>query len=59
MPKSVEPEPVVDKLVQYAIEGYSKSHNKVVGVFTRPDTLGEYANDLYKGGINDFFTAVA
>lgn len=50
-----EPEDVVDKLVEYADEGYGLSHNKVTGKFTCPDDLGEYADKLYKGGINDFF----
>jgi len=56
---NIEPESVVDKLVEYADEGYMASHNKVMGVFTCPDTLGEDADYLYKGGITKHFTAVA
>jgi hypothetical protein len=54
----VEPETIVDKLVQYAESGYFSSHNKVVGAFTCPDSLGYYADALYKGRIRDFFTAL-
>lgn len=58
---SIEPEPVVDKLVEYADESgaYMAAHKKVVGVFRCPDSLGEDLNDLYKGGLRDHFTAVA
>lgn len=54
-----EPESVVDKLVQYAAHGYFAAHNKVVGVFTCPDDLGEDAEDLYKGRVRDFFKAAS
>lgn len=50
-----EPESVVDKLVQYAEDGYYSSHNKVSGLFTCPDSLGQDADRLYKGGILDLF----
>lgn len=50
-----EPESVVDKLVYYAEGGYYDSHNKVVGEFTCPASLGDYATDLYKGAIRDLF----
>lgn len=51
----VEPESVVDKLVQYAESGYMGAHNKVKGVLTCPDDLGEDADDLYKGGVEALF----
>mgnify|MGYP001103003982 FL=1 len=53
---NVEPEQIVDKLVEYAEEGYMPSHSKVTGKFTCPDDLGENADKLYKGGIKDFFS---
>jgi hypothetical protein len=55
----VEPEHVVDKLVQYATEDYFPAHNKVVGVFTCPDDLGERAELLYKGAIRSCFKAAS
>jgi hypothetical protein len=54
--ENVEPESVVDKLVRYADEGYMPSHIKVSGVFTCPESLGEYGDGLYKGRIADYFT---
>lgn len=49
----VEPESVVDKLVQYAGVRYYASHNKVVGTFRCP---GDYDwEELYKGGIREYF----
>lgn len=53
--EDVEPESVVDKLVQYAAEDYYALHNKVVGTFTCPETLA--GDRLYKGGIKQFFEA--
>ncbi|MDN5917946.1 MAG: hypothetical protein L0I76_23100 [Pseudonocardia sp.] len=50
-----EPEPIVDKIVAHAHTGYYASHNKVTGSFACPDDLGEYADELYKGGIRGFF----
>lgn len=52
----VEPEPIVDKLVQYADLGYYAAHNKVTGVFSCPDELGKGFGNLYKGRIRDYFT---
>jgi hypothetical protein len=52
---NVEPEHVVDKLVQYAAENYFRLHNKVSGRFTCPDDLGENAELLYKGAIRSCF----
>lgn len=54
----VEPRTVVDKLVQYAEDGYFSSHSVVTGTFTCPEYLDENRDDLYKGGIRDFFTTV-
>lgn len=54
-PYEVEPESVVDKLVEYADPGYMDSQNKITGVFTCPDYLGEDAENLYKGGITQYF----
>jgi hypothetical protein len=54
----VEPESVVDKLVEYAESGYYATHNKVLGTFTCPADFGEALNDLYKGGIRDYFKGV-
>jgi hypothetical protein len=54
--EDVEPEDVVDKLCEYAESGYGRSHDKVTGKFICPDSLGEYADDLYKGGIKDYFS---
>lgn len=48
---NIEPENVVDKLVQYADSGYMATHNKVTGKFTCPEVLGDNADNLYKGGI--------
>lgn len=56
-PQDQEPESVVDKLVEYADENYYPSHNKVIGVFTCPDDLGDHQDVLYKGGIRDLFWA--
>lgn len=53
--QDVEPESVVDKLVQYADSGYNRSNNKVVGKFTCPDSFDENLDELYKGGINRYF----
>lgn len=52
----VETEDIVDKLVEYAEEGYMPSANKVVGTFTwsKFDTPQGW---FYKGGIKDFFDA--
>jgi hypothetical protein len=52
-----EPEPVVDKLVEYAETGYYASHTKVTGVFTCPSFLGIEAEQLYKGAIRSCFKA--
>lgn len=52
-----EPESVVDKLAQYAGDGYYAAHNKVVGSFTCPPDLGEDAEALYKGAVRDFYLA--
>jgi hypothetical protein len=51
----VEPESVVDELREHAVDGYFAGHNKVLGRLTCPDSLGEYADILYKGGIRDLF----
>jgi hypothetical protein len=51
----VEPESVVNKLVHYAADGYMAAHNKVTGTLTVPDSLGQDAEKLYKGGIRDFY----
>lgn len=52
----IEPEPIVDKLVQYADSGYFAAHNKVIGTFTCPADLGgEGLDALYKGGVKDYF----
>jgi hypothetical protein len=49
----------VDALVDNCDDdGYMPAHNKVVGRFVCPDDLGERANELYKGSIEEFFTAV-
>ena len=56
---NIEPESVVDKLVQFADSGYGRTHSKVTGVFTCPDDLGEYGDSLYKGGVSKFFAAVS
>lgn len=53
--ENVEPQYIVDKLVQYADCGYSRTHNKVTGEFTCPDDLGANEELLYKGGVSDFF----
>lgn len=55
----VEPESVVDKLVEYASSGYYAAHGKVTGVLTCPADLGEDAEALYKGGVTDLFTEAA
>lgn len=51
-----EIEPVVDKLVEHADVGYYSDHNKVLGHLACPDSLGEYAGVLYKGGIRNLFS---
>lgn len=56
--RHVEPTAFVDRMVRYADDGYYRSHNKVVGIFTCPDDLGEQADVLYKGGIRDLFRPV-
>ena len=51
---------VVKQLVAGAVRyanGDTPFHIEVTGVFTCPDFLGEYAENLYKGGIKAFFTA--
>jgi hypothetical protein len=53
--ENCENESVVDKLVQHSEEGYYDSHNMVLGKFTCPESLGEAADELYKGGIRDYF----
>lgn len=55
--RSVEPEPVVDKLVEYGKDPgwYSPHHSKVVGRFTCPESLGEDGNQLYKGALFNHF----
>lgn len=54
-PEEIEPEEVVDKLVEYAEHNYYPVHNKVPGTFTCPPDLGEDAYHLYKGGIVYYF----
>lgn len=49
----VEPENVVDILVDYADEDYMPTHNKVTGKLIIPNPFDVDA--LYKGGIQDFF----
>jgi hypothetical protein len=52
-----EPEPIVDKLVEYADGGYYSAHNKVVGTLDVSGGIVD-ADDfdlLYKGGIRDLF----
>lgn len=39
----------------YELPGYMDSQNKITGVFTCPDYLGEDAENLYKGGITQYF----
>lgn len=52
-------EPEVDLLVRFADENYHMSHNKVDGRLVLPEVLDEtFRDDLYKGGIRDFFKAV-
>lgn len=52
-------EATVDALVDNGDDdGYMRAHNKVTGRFACPDDLGERANELYKGSIEEFFTAV-
>ena len=56
--EDVEDETIVDALVKYADEiGYMPTHQKVTGVFTCPEDLGEHLEKLYKGGIVKLFTA--
>ncbi len=50
----------VDVLVKHAAGvGYMAAHTKVVGKFTCPDSLGDGADDLYKGKICKLFTVEA
>jgi len=50
----------VDVRVKHAAgEGYMAAHHKVVGKFTCPDSLGDGADDLYKGKIRKLFTVKA
>ncbi len=52
------PEEHVDVLVKHAAgDGYRAAHEKVVGRFVCPDSLGDGADDLYKGKIAKLFTA--
>lgn len=54
--EDVEDETIVDALVLYSDEaGYMPTHQKVTGVFTCPEDLGEHLEKLYKGGIKDLF----
>lgn len=57
---NVEPESNVDLLVKYGNEPgrYSPAHQKVVGQFACPDTLGEDGHALYKGALCANFAAV-
>lgn len=51
-------EATVNALVEQADdEGYMPAHNKVTGRFKCPDDLGHRADELYKGSIEEFFTA--
>lgn len=54
----IEPEWAVDLLVEYANDEstYAPAHRKITGKFTCPDDLGEHAENIYKGGVKDFFT---
>lgn len=50
----------VDILVKHAAgNGYMPAHNKVTGKLTCPDSLGDGADDLYKGKIRKLFAAEA
>lgn len=52
------PEAAVDAIVDNCDDdGYMPAHNKVTGQFRCPDDLGERANELYKGSIEEFFAA--
>ncbi|GAA3878449.1 hypothetical protein GCM10022243_48940 [Saccharothrix violaceirubra] len=51
----VEPEHVVDKLVEYSDTGYMASHTKVPGRLVLPEAT--VAETLHKGGIKDLFVA--
>lgn len=54
------PEEHVDVLVKHAGgDGYRSAHEKVVGRFVCPDSLGDGADDLYKGKIAKLFTGGA
>jgi len=56
--EDIEEEEIVDKLVEYSEDdGYNPLHNKIVGTFICPAELGKYAENLYKGGIKEFFEA--
>lgn len=46
----------VDTLVRYSDSGYMENENKVVGRLVLSDGFEE--NDLYKGGVADFFERV-
>lgn len=48
-------ESTVDSLVKYGRSGYRPFETKVTGVFTCPDDLGEWGDDLYKGRITGMF----
>lgn len=51
-------ESTVDDLIEHADdEGYMCAHNKVTGVLTVPDDLGDYLDKLYKGQITNLFSA--
>jgi hypothetical protein len=50
------PESEVDVLVTHSDSGYMAYETKVVGSCSFPDNLGEDLEDLYKGGIKDYFT---
>lgn len=52
------PEEHVDVLVKYAAgDGYRAAHEKVVGRLVVPDSLGDGADNLYKGKIAKLFSA--
>lgn len=55
LPECVEPELIVDKLIEYGESGYADQHQKIEGVFTCPEDLTGDCEDLYKGGIKSFF----
>lgn len=49
------PEWEVDTLVKHGGQGYMDYHHKVTGKLTLPSDLGEYLEDLYKGGVKKLF----